>query len=495
MKRREALHVLTSGTGVLSIGGLSAVLSSCGHDAFGPAPTAVPLIESPFERPLPVLPVHAGGPIQLVAQASSLDIRKGASSTSMSYGGSMYGPTIVVRRGEGVDAQLTNQIGADTNIHWHGLLVPAEMDGHPMHVARSGASLRYTYTLNQRACHAWYHSHVHGETGRQITMGLAGNVVVRDAEEDALRLPSGNDEFVLVLQDKRLDVSGNQRYAPSMMEVMNGYMGEVVTVNGIAGPIVTTSQGRKRLRIVNASTARVYNLGTSDGRPLTCIGTDQGLLAMAEDVQSILLAPGERVDVLLDLRNAVGGEQIYLETRTFDGVTTQGKHAARILRFDVTTNKGDMSDLPTSLALLPTLDPNTATRTRTFDISNTHGGGHGGHGGHEGGHTINGIVYAMTRSDVQAAVGGNEIWEFDNTAGAEIHPMHVHGATMRVLRRTGGRGILTAPERGIKDTVLCMPGERVRALVSFGPYAGMFLLHCHLVEHSDDGMMLNLELR
>jgi len=495
MNRRTAIHILSSGSGFVAIGGLPALLSSCGHEAFGPAFSAVPLVESPFERPLPVLPYHTSGPVQLVAQSSSLDIRKGASSTSLSYGGSIYGPTIVVRRGDGVDAQLTNTIGTDTNVHWHGLLVPADMDGHPMHVASSGASRPYTFAINQRACHAWYHSHIHGDTGRQITMGLAGNLIIRDAEEEALKLPSGEDEIVLILQDKRLDASGVQRYSPSMMEVMNGYMGEVVTVNGIAGPVLATTRGVKRLRIVNASTARVYNLGMSDRRTITCIGTDQGLLAMAEDVQSVLLAPGERIDVLVDLRNTTSGEQVYLETRTFDGVSTQGKHAARILRFDMMSDGGYMNDLPTSLANLPALDTSVATRTRTFDISNTHGGGHGGHGDHSGGHTINGVVYSMSRADLVGAIGGSEIWEFDNSAGAEIHPMHVHGATLRVIDRAGGRGTITPPERGIKDTVLCMPGERVRTLVTFGPHSGMFLLHCHLVEHSDDGMMLNLELR
>lgn len=495
MNRRDALRSITLTAGVAGVGGLLPALSSCAHETHAPQSAPVLLLEPSFDRALPILP-SAPPTLTLSAASATTSIRKGALSPSMSYGGNIYGPTIDVAMNDAVAVRLVNNLSVDTNIHWHGLAVPADMDGHPSRVAAPGSSIPYAFVIQQRACHAWYHSHVHGETGRQVTMGLAGSVLVRDAAEAALGLPTGVDEVVLMIQDKRLDMAGHQTYAPSASDIMNGHLGNHCTVNGMIGPVLATSRGWKRLRIVNASTARVFNLGMSDGIPMVVIGSDGGLLGAPQATRDVLLSPGERLDVLIDLSSLPAGGNAFLETRPFGGSATQGTNGVRVLRFDATAELGPSFTVPAALVPQPPISEEQAVRVRTFDIANIHDGGHDGHAGHGSmGHTINGIRYRMERTDIEVEANSVERWVFDNTKGTEVHPMHVHGAFMRILQRTGGRGTLATHEGGIKDTVLCMPGERVEVLVAIERHRGMYLLHCHQIEHSDDGMMLNMEVR
>jgi blue copper oxidase len=343
----------------------------------------------------------------------------------------------------------------------------------------------------QRAGTYWYHPHAHGITAKQVFMGLAGMFIVNDDEESALNLPSGEFEIPLIIQDKHFTGSSLD-YSPSEDEVMTGFLGEQILVNGVHAPFLNVASGWYRMRILNGSTARVYNLAMTGGIGMNIIGSDGGLLAAPEKVSSVLLGPGERIDVLVDFSSLAVGAEVHLVSNKFSEFNVQGRQAFKVMKFKVDRVGGLEFSLPPILSQIHPINHGASIRTRTFDIS-AMGGGEGGHGG-MGRHSINGKVFEMERVDEIVQASTTEIWEFDNIIGDEIHPMHIHGVQFQVLQRMGGRNQIFPSEKGWKDTVLVMPGEKVRVAMTFPEYIGVFVFHCHNLEHEDDGMMLNYKI-
>ena len=222
------------------------------------------------------------------------------------------------------------------------------------------------------------------------------------------------------------------------------------------------------------------------------IGSDGGLLASPETASSILLGPGERIDVLIDFTGLAINQEIYLVSNKFSEYNVQGRQSFSLLKFKVDRTGNSNFSLPSTLSSISALNPSLSVKTRTIDIAQMIGGD-GGHGG-MGRHSINGKIFEMDRVDETVSAGTTEIWEFDNSAGDEIHPMHIHGVQFQVLERIGGRNKVIASEKGWKDTVLLMPGEKVRVIMTFPNYTGVFVFHCHNLEHEDDGMMLNYKI-
>lgn len=481
--KRSGLLALTAWTGS------SLILNACHteEDMIG-EPNWI--VEGSFDRQL-LFPSISSGVASLNAGFSTSEILKGRNSTTLAYGSGLLGPTIRASKGETVNVALQNSLSEETNIHWHGLILPENMDGHPKDVAVPGGSLQYSLPIIQRAGTYWYHPHPHGLTAKQVFMGLAGMFIVNDEEEAALNLPSGEFEVPLIIQDKHFEGS-NLDYSPTEDEIMSGYLGEQVVVNGLHAPLLNVASAWYRLRILNGSTARVYELALTGGLHMHIIGSDGGLLKSPEIVSDILLGPGERLDVLVDFSSLTVGKEVYLVSNTFSKYNMQGRQGFKLLKFKV--DRADSSDftLPSTLSNIPTLDHMHAINTRTFDIS-AMAEGDGGHGA-MGRHSINGKIFEMDRLDETVKTGTTEIWEFDNMKGDEIHPMHIHGVQFQVLHRMGGRNEIIASEKGWKDTVLVMPGEKVKVIMTFPDYTGIFVFHCHNLEHEDDGMMLNYRI-
>jgi FtsP/CotA-like multicopper oxidase with cupredoxin domain len=447
------------------------------------------IVEGGFDRPLPIPPQVAGN-AELNAATISEEILSGKLSTVYSYRDGLMGPTFNVMSGSNVSVRLNNNIEDNTNIHWHGLIVPADMEGHPKDYVRTSNVFQYDLPINQRAGTYWYHPHVHGSTARQVFMGLAGMFIVTDAEESALQLPSGQFDVPLIIQDKRFDGSSLD-YSPTDEEIMTGYLGEQILVNGMFSPYLAVGNTWYRLRLLNGSTARVYNLALTNNIPFHVIGSDGGLLEKPEHEMSIMLGPGERADVLVDFSSLSQGAEIFLMSGKFSKYNEQGRQDFSILKFKVEQNVTSTFTLPSVLSFIQKISEDSAIRTRTFDIGGVLGAeGHGGMGRH----AINSKTYSEERIDETVDAGTTEIWEFDNSSGDEIHPMHIHGVQFQVLHRSGGRNALIATEKGWKDTLLVMPGEHVRVIMTFPQYKGLFVLHCHNLEHEDDGMMLNYEI-
>ncbi len=445
------------------------------------------IVSGNFTQPLH-RPATVGGNVQLTAQTIQATMAGGTTTPVLSYQGELLGPTIEAMSGETVQVLLQNNLSEHTNIHWHGLVLPEDMDGHPRDVFEAGSSYIYSLPIQQRAGTYWYHPHPHGATAKQVFMGLCGMFIVRDSEEMALNLPSGFDEIPVIIQDKRFTGAALD-YSPTPDEIMTGYLCEHITVNGVYSPLAAVCKGWTRLRVLNGSTARVYNLGLSNGDSLHIIGSDGGLLATPRSVASLMLGPGERADVMVNFSALSIGQEVHLVSHKFTEFGQQGRQYFSILKFVVEREATSVNTLPATLSNLPVLSAATAIRTRRFDISLLVEGT-----GPMGSHSINGKVFEMERVDETVEAGTTEIWEFDNAKGDEIHPMHIHGVQFQVLDRTGGRGQLTAAEYGWKDTILVMPFERVSVIMTFPSYTGTFVFHCHNLEHEDDGMMLNYRI-
>ena len=497
MKRREFIKNTGFGAGsILTAGSIATILAACkknkmmddGGMNMGSQP--VPVTEGNFSRLLPI-PNTVTGNTALTAQATMANINGNNISVLGYQANGILGPTIRVNSGVNANINFQNNLSEKTNIHWHGLKIPANMDGHPEALVNPGSSFNYQFPINQRAGLSWYHPHPDGATARQAFRGLAGLFIINDAEEAALNLPSGIYEIPLVIQDKRLTASGIT-YNPSMGEVMSGYMGETIIVNGEASPYTEVATRFYRLRILNGSNARIYNLALSNNADLTIIGNDGGLLRNPATVKNILLSPGERLDVLVNFSGLSTGTEVFLENKMFDNAgSAQGKQGFKILKFKVTQTVSDSFTVPVVLSSINSIPASAASRTRNFvlNVMQMSGGMN-----MTGMHQINGKTYNKNRIDETVAANATEIWEFDNSQGDEPHPIHIHGVHFQVLERTGGRGQLMVSESGWKDTVLLLPQEKVKVIIPFASLTGVFVFHCHNLEHEDDGMMLQYQL-
>lgn len=450
-----------------------------------------------YRLPLPA-EIHEDE-FDLKASTAFVELTEELSLSGFQFNQSLPGPTIRKNRGDSVIIRFHNETGQQSIVHWHGLIVPPEMDGHPKDVIPSGV-YDYEYTLDQRAGTYWYHPHPHRITGEQVYKGLSGFYIVDDEEEAALNLPSGTREIPLVIQDRRVDDSGQIVFNLSMPErMMTGFLGDLILVNGAPHPYHQVTPDMYRLRILNGSNARIYNIAFDNNAPFTVIGTDGGLLPEPVKTTELLMATGERADILVDFSGDFHDGRAELISKPFDvpsgggmmgrmqnmmggGGPDQGTGFS-LMEFRIEGEPQIESlSLPDQLSQPDFPQPSEAVNRRTIRL------------GREmmTGHTINGRQFGMERVDEQVNQGDTEIWEFVNETNVP-HPMHVHAVHFKVLERSGNRGLLPS-ETGWKDVVLVMPGERVSVIMKFNAPKGMYVFHCHNLEHEDNGMMANFEI-
>lgn len=435
-------------------------------------------------------PAFIGG--LLKAQARKLELWPGNLTDVLALNGSVPGPTIRITTGGLFSTLVENQLSEPLVLHWHGLLAPASQDGHPRDAIAAGQSAMIRFLVNQRAGTYWYHAHTDGLTGKQAYQGLAGLFLVEDPAEAALGLPTGDHDIPLLLADKRPNASHQLPYTPTMMDVAGGWLGTEVLANGTPNASLAVDTGAYRLRLVNASNARVFKVGLDDLTPFQLIANDAGLLAAPMTVSTLRLPPGGRVEILVSFAGRSLGSLVKLVSHAFaapaghGGMTGGLPQGAKLdlLTFSVERHASGTPPPPTTLVPVVAHAAKEARRTRQFSL---------GMGmGMAAGHQINGTTYSLQRVDFSVPKGELEIWEFTDTLG-DFHPMHLHGAHFQVLSRSGA-AVLPPEDTGWKDTVLVGPLETVRVLVRFDAHAGIFVLHCHNLEHEDDGMMQNFEV-
>jgi FtsP/CotA-like multicopper oxidase with cupredoxin domain len=457
---------------------------------------------------------------------------RGPASTLQPVEGSYLGPVIRLRRGQRVRIRFANQLAERSIVHWHGLEVPELADGHPRLAVNPGAEYVYDFEVTNRAGTYWYHPHPHTRTAAQVYQGLGGLLLVSDPEEEALGLPSGAGELHCVLQDRRFDANNQLVYAgaaPSgrmpggmgrggmggmggmgqMMEVMNGWIGDRMLVSGRVEPTFDVDRRTYRVRLLNASNVRFYKLAWSDGSPMTVIGGDGGLLERARTQRAITLAPAQRADVLLDLSAHARGTAVRLQSLAFPSadVGSVGMGMMRmmgeaspvpqgspltLMTLRVSGGQGRRFRVPERLStddFRPA--PSAPVRRVPLNFMRMNW-------------LLDGRVFDLkdVADEETVAAGSTHIWEFVNQPNpmgmAMAHPIHLHGRQFRVLSRAGGSANAlreSINDQGWTDTVVVLPGETVRAQVTFSRHPGLYLYHCHILEHEDMGMMRNFRIR
>ena len=483
MDRRRFVGLLGAGTGLAAMGAAPRL--------WGAAPQALTLTAAPTRA------AHAGG-----------------SSVAWAINDSLPGPILRLRQGDNADILLRNGLTEPTILHWHGLDVPEEADGHPRLAIAPGEEYRYRFRVKDPAGLYWYHPHTHGRTASQTYRGMAGLMIVEGDDDEALGLPTGALDIPLILKDRRAGSADPFDYAAAGMgpDVMMGYLGDTPFANGAETPTIEVPRGACRVRLLNASNARILDLGLDSGAPVTLVGTDGGLLPASAQVERIMMGTGERADLLIDFSDYEPGQRVTLRSHAFTIPGMMGMMGGGMGgpggrgRGGPGRGMGGMGGFPqgtemdfvhfrvtderaAAMPLLParlrerrgaTPDGDSVRRSFRFDSMMMQ-------------HTINGRSFDMERVDVEIPRGTTEVWTFVNESGFG-HPVHVHAGQFRVLSRSGGRNALMPWETGLKDTVLVLPGERVEVAVRFPEHPGLFLMHCHNLEHEDAGMMSNFRV-
>jgi spore coat protein A, manganese oxidase len=480
---------------------------------------------TPFVDPLPIpeiakststrpSPTNAKAKIpyyRMAARPFEMQVHRDMKPTRMwGFGGAFPGPTFDVHSGEDVLVEWANELpkehflpidhtlhGAETDkpqvrmvAHLHGGRVPAKSDGYPEDWVAPGKSVLYHYPNRQDAAMLWYHDHTMGINRLNIFAGLAGAYILRDKTEEALHLPSGKHEIPLVICDRMFDEEYQLYYPVSDKAEMPWtpeFFGDFFLTNGKLFPYLEVEARRYRFRVVNVSNGRFYRLSLSNKMAFHQIGTDQGLLPAPVEVRRIMIAPGERVDLIIDFKDCEG-TQIVLR----DDI-------APILQFRVSgaTAKDD-SALPATLCSMEKLQESAAVKTRQLSLDE-----------------VDDLVQQPVKmllngTEWHAPVTENptlnstEIWTLVNPTD-DSHPIHLHLVRFQILDRrkihsytfqskhevrfTGPPVPPDPSEAGWKDTVRADPGMMTRIIARFEGYAGRYVWHCHILEHEDNEMM------
>ena len=442
------------------------------------------LARNPSGNQLRMLPDLKGSILNVAPTVNQL--LPGTKTQVYGVNGSYLGPTVRLNRGESFNVQMQNRlIDEDLIIHWHGLHTSEEMDGHPRYAVGSGEDYNYNFVVNQRAGTYWYHSHTDMLTGPQVYKGIAGMFIVHDEEEQGLGLPSGKYDVPLVLQDKRVTSEFELDYQLSPIDKIHGWQGDTILTNGTPDAQLDVDRTLYRFRLLNGSNARVFLVGFEDERSFHLIATDGGLLEKSVEMSSLYLPPGGRAEILVDFSNDQLDTRLLLQTLQFWGEATPGTRQGKkadLLCCNVVGSSSSGGVIPQTLSTIEKYNPEDAKHTRLFRMHTF-----------EGHHAINSLVFEMNRVDFEVPMGELEIWEFFNPTQF-FHPMHIHATQFQTLDRNGSVDNVRPEEQGWKDMVLLFPQERVRVLVRFDKHPGVFMLHCHNLEHEDDGMMMNFRV-
>ncbi|RZT87750.1 FtsP/CotA-like multicopper oxidase with cupredoxin domain [Pseudonocardia sediminis] len=443
-----------------------------------------------FDRPLAIPPlapstVDAQGVrrFDLTMAPGRAELLPGTRTDTWGIDGAYLGPTLRAARGERVAIDLHNRLPEATSMHWHGIELPARADGGPHSPIAPGTTWSPSWTIDQPASTLWYHPHPHGRTAEHVHRGLAGMFWVDDAGSAALPLPHryGVDDIPVILQDRVFDADGAM---PAQANSSAGMLGDEILVNGTHGPVLDVWTSTVRLRVVNASAARVYDLALDDGRGYSVVGTDSGLLDAPVPATHWQVAPGDRAEIVVPVRP---GETALLrslppdlDTNAIGSRLGGGDDTFDLMALRAAPVLEPSPPLPTRLATTPAIEPTPGVPPREFRL--------------DGNSQINGREMDMNRIDAVVPTGRVEVWNV-RTDAAIPHSFHVHDAAFRVLDVGGAP---PPPElRGRQDTIHLPQGEWVRLAVAFGQHPDPdvpFMIHCHMLDHEDRGMMAQFVL-
>lgn len=454
------------------------------------------------QNPLAIPPTLSGSTINLNLQEGTTNFFPGTPTQTYGANGNLLGPTLILDRYDTVTINVTNSLMDTTTIHWHGMHVSPQNDGGPHIVIPPGTTWSPEMPILDWAATHWYHPHLHMHTNTHVQKGIAGMIIVRDAEEAALTLPRtyGVDDIPLVIQTKAFD-SNNQIIIESALDT-------ALMVNGTLHPVATVPEQVVRFRILNGSSERVYNLGLSNGQSFYQIASDGGLLTAPVALSRLQIAPGERAEILVNFSGLLG-QSVQLMSYGSElpsaiyGATQPGMGAGQtipnytlnplngnnfqVLDFNIiAATTSPVTTIPTALVThTPYLEANAnTTRALTFSPVNM------GPTAIQGPFLINMMPFDMMMINQFVPFENTEIWTLTNNTPI-AHPFHIHDVQFYVLDINGATPPLNL--QGRKDVILVPAGGGiVRFITKFDDFYDdvyPYMYHCHMLTHEDDGMM------
>ncbi|MET0127702.1 MAG: multicopper oxidase family protein [Solirubrobacterales bacterium] len=474
-----------------------------------------------FRKPLRIPPVLSASQLEIEMREAKVAVLPGKKTKMWTYGGSFPGPTIRRPAGERTEVSFVHSLPAkagELTVHLHGGHNRSSEDGQPggltarqpralycdisskLAPADSGNDLliapggRRTYTYDliedggpERAAFQWYHDHRLERTAPNIWRGLAGMMIIDDAFEASLPLPTGDRDIPLMIVDRSFD-KRNQLTNPftsSGGAPDDGIVGRLALVNGVHLPFHRVAAARYRVRVLNAANFSLYNLELSNGDRMTQIATESGLMPAPLRRKKALIGPGERIELILDFTK-LRGKRVVLQSarrKTSGGIASK-THEGPLIEFRVGGPLADPTSVPASLRPLPgwTESANQQPdRKWEFTISK----------GLVPSWLVNGKTFDPARADASPKLGTTETWELHNRT-AVAHLIHMHHTDWYMLSRNGKAP--AAHERCLKETFLLDPGERIVVAGHFSDFTGKYAIHCHMLDHEDHGLMSQFEV-
>ena len=458
-------------------------------------PVLVTVTTAQTYNPLYIPEAMTGTTFNLTLDAGAKQFFSGVITQTYGYNhGLFWGPTLIMKKGDFVQINLTNNLAATTTTHWHGFHIPAIMDGGPHETIPAGTTWSPSFYIKNQAATFWYHPHLHPTTQAQLTMGAGGLIIVQDDQEAALTLPRtyGVDDFPIVLTSRSFQGAG----ATANQFALNGAFGDYMLVNGTMNPQVSLPAQIVRLRILDAEIARWHNLGFSDGRTFYVIGTDGGLLNAPVPVTQMVIGPSERYEILLDLRGVTPGTTLDLTTYNSGQPTgysggqagTTGANGSLLnnttfvdLHINVVAATANaVTTIPTTLASNVYWTSANVTNNRSVSIT--------GVGGNP--LSFDNLVYSSSVINQTINLNAVEQWTLTNASNL-AHTFHIHDIQFYLTSNTGAGG-LPAYMQGWKDSLNIYQQSSVTFITKFSDFASNtnpFMYHCHFLQHEDGGLM------
>lgn len=459
------------------------------------------------QNQLYVPPLLTGTTFNLDILDSTTQFWPGINTITYGINHSILGPTLLLNKGDIVTMNVSNKLtgtGNATTMHWHGLHVPPKEDGGPHQVIYQGSTWSPSFKVMNDAGTFWYHPHGHNKTDRHVSKGLAGIIIVKDTQEATLNLPRtyGVDDLPLVIQTKEFDVLHQIAIAT--------FLDTLAMVNATVNPYINAPAQVVRLRLLNGASQRSFMLGFSNNMNFSLIGNDGGLLDAPQTINRLLIANGERYEILVNLSTLLN-DTIYLKCfgtelpKGIYGADTVGDAADNQITdyYNNSLNGTDFNLLqirivaPTAnpittisntLTNLNPLIPDANTTYRNFVIDTIGGMGITPNFA-LGPFAFNQTLFNMDTVNLHIPINNKEVWSIYNKTMI-AHPVHIHDIQFYVLDINGMPP--PAYEKGQKDVVLVMPGDSVRIITQFTDFADdsvPYMYHCHILHHEDDGMM------
>ncbi|PID03727.1 copper oxidase [Sporosarcina sp. P2] len=408
------------------------------------------------------------------AQKGKTEIFDGTESTTYGYNGSFLGPMLRFEKGDKVKIRTINELDEETTFHWHGLEVSADADGGPHDVVKPGEEKVIEFEVTQEASTLWFHPHPEGKTAEQVYNGLAGLIYIEDENSKSLGLPTdyGNNDFPLIFQDRIFDDKKQLNFSAAKNE--DGTIGDTLLINGTLNPKLTVNKEKVRLRLLNGSNARNYTFKLNTGDSFVQIATDGGFLNEPVTLNEVTLTPSERAEIIVD----------FSQLNTSNDLALVNEDGSVLLPFKVSDQDEVISGISEELNdFVLTEEEKNLPVTKKVELF-----------GMMDKVTINGKKFDPERIDFTQQQGVTEVWEIYNKPdmmGGMIHPFHIHGTQFKIISRDGEEP--PENEQGWKDTISIKPDERVKIAIQF-KHKGVYMFHCHILEHEDNGMMGQVEV-